>query len=191
MLSQALVFLITTVFGFFSLAFLLRFVLQVVRAPARNPLSQFLAAVTDFAVRPARRFVPGLWGMDLSTLLLAWLTESVEIFIVLQVRGMEFASAPLVAIGALALLAAIRILRTSIYIVMAAVVAQAVISWINPYSPVAPLMNSVARPFLRPFQKLVPPVGNVDLSPVFVLVAGQLLLMVPVAWLEVAVTRLF
>jgi YggT family protein len=64
------------------------------------------------------------------------------------------------------------------------------LSWISPYSPLAPLLTSVTRPFLRPFQKIVPPVANVDLSPLFVLIACQLLLIVPLAWLEAAVSRL-
>src|SRR5258705_10412794 len=72
-MNQALIFLLETFLGLFSLALLTRFYLQAVRAPARNPLSQFLAALTDFIVRPARRVIPGLWGYDLSTLLLAWL----------------------------------------------------------------------------------------------------------------------
>jgi YggT family protein len=66
-MNQALIFLLETFLGLFSLALLLRFYLQVVRAPARNPLSHFLAALTDFIVRPTRRVVPGLRGYDLST----------------------------------------------------------------------------------------------------------------------------
>ena len=73
MLNEAAIFLVETVVGLFSLALLLRFYLQLVRAPYRNPVSQFLCALTDFAVVPARRVVPGLWGMDLASLGLAWL----------------------------------------------------------------------------------------------------------------------
>ena len=69
-------------------------------------------------------------------------------------------------------------------------IAQAVLSWVNPYSPVAPLLNAMARPFLRPFQRWVPPVANVDLSPLFVIIACQLMLMLPVAYLESTLTRL-
>ena len=77
MLAQAAIFLITTIGGLFTLALLLRFVLQILRAPARNQLSEFLAVVTDFVVRPARRLIPGLWGIDLATLTLAWLSAAV------------------------------------------------------------------------------------------------------------------
>ena len=77
MFAQAAIFLITTIGGLFTLALLLRFVLQILRAPARNQLSEFLAVVTDFVVRPARRVIPGLWGIDLATLTLAWLSAAV------------------------------------------------------------------------------------------------------------------
>src|SRR4249919_2818642 len=59
MLTQALAFLLETFLGLFALALLLRFYLQLLRAPARNPLSTFLAALTDWIVVPARRVIPG------------------------------------------------------------------------------------------------------------------------------------
>ena len=73
MLVQTLIFLVTTLGDLFVLALLMRFLLQWARAPARNQLSLFLAAITDFAVRPARRVIPGWWGLDFATLVLAWI----------------------------------------------------------------------------------------------------------------------
>jgi len=190
MLSNALIFLVNTVFGLFVVALLLRFYLQWARAPHRNPLSEFLRALTDFMVRPARRLVPGLWGLDLSTLVLAWLVQLVEILLVLQIRDSGLGPVAGQSIAAAALLALVMILKIGLYIVMAAVIVQVVLSWVSPYSPLMPLANSMTRPFLRVFQRRVPPIGNVDLSPLFVLVVIQLLLMVPVAYLEAAVGRL-
>ena len=190
MLTGALIFLIGTVFGLFVVALLLRFYLQWARAPHRNPLSEFLHALTDFMVRPARRLIPGLWGLDLATLALAWILQLVEIFIVIQFRGYDAGPDLGMTFAALALLALVAIIRIGLYIVMTAVIVQVVLSWLGPYSPLMPLVNSMTRPFLRVFQKLIPPVGNVDLSPLFLLVVIQLLLMLPVAWLEASVTRL-
>ena len=190
MLSQALIFLIATLGGLFALALLLRFMLQLLRAPARNRLSEFVAALTDFAVRPARRVIPGWWGIDLATLALAWLTEVIQIWLVLKLKGYELGSAVGIALVALSALAAIQIAKLALYVVMVAVVMQAVLSWINPYNPLAPLLTSVTRPFLRPFQKFIPLVANVDLSPLAVLLVCQLLLTVPLASLEGAISRL-
>jgi YggT family protein len=190
MLAGALIFLIDTAAGLFTVLLILRFYLQWARAPQRNPVSDFINALTNFAVRPTRRFIPGLWGLDLSSLVLAWLVQIIQLFLVLQLRGYEFGAAPGQAIVAMVLLAAVMLLRIGLYIVIVVLIAQAVLSWVNPYSTIAPLLNALARPFLRPFQRLIPPVANVDLSPLFVIIACQLLLMLPVAYLEGALTRL-
>ena len=191
MFSNALIFLVNTVFGLFVVALLLRFYLQWARASYRNPLSEFLQALTDFMVRPARRLIPGLWGLDLATLALAWLIQLVEILVVLQIKGYGLGPAVGQSFAAAALLALILLVKIGLYIVMAAVIVQVVLSWVGPYSPLMPLANSMTRPFLSVFQRRVPPIGNVDLSPLFALVVIQLLLMLPVAWLESAVGRMF
>ncbi len=191
MLTNALIFLVNTVFGLFVVALLLRFYLQWARAPHRNPLSEFLQALTDFMVRPARRLIPGLWGLDLATLALAWLVQLVEILVVLQIKDYGLGPAAGQSFAAAALLALVMLVKIGLYIVMVAVIVQVVLSWVGPYSPLMPLVNSMTRPFLRVFQRRVPPIGNVDLSPLIALVVIQLLLMLPVAWLESAVGRMF
>jgi len=191
MMSTALIFLISTACGLFTVALLLRFFLQWARAAYRNPLSDFLAALTDFMVRPVRRIIPGWWGLDLASLTLAWLVQFLELVLVVKIKGYEPDAAVGVAFAGLALLAVVMLVKLSLYIIMVAVVVQAVLTWVNPYSPVGPLLNSMTRPFLRVFRRLVPPIGNVDLSPLFVIVLCQLLLMLPVAYLEATVTRLF
>jgi YggT family protein len=73
-------------------------------------------------------------------------------------------------------LAAVLVLRLLLYMIIVIVIVQAVLSWVNPYSPLAPLLNTLSRPFLRPFQRRIPPVANVDLSPLFVIIVCQLVL---------------
>ncbi len=189
-MSKGMVFLLETFVGLFVLALLLRFFLQAVRAPVRNPLSNFVAALTDFAVRPARRIVPGLWGYDLSSLVLAWLLQIALMAVVLSIKGYDFSAPVGTAIAGLICLAAANLLKTFVYIVLVATIIQAILSWINPYSPVAPILNAMTRPFLGVFRRRIPPIGGVDLSPLFVLVVCQLLLMWPVAYLEAVFVRL-
>lgn len=190
MVSNALIFLIQTAFGLFVVALLLRFYMQWVRAPYRNPLSEFLQALTDFMVRPARRVVPGLWGLDLATFVLAWLVQLAEIVIVMQLRGFDSGPDAGSVIAWLALLALVVLAKIGLYMLLVIIVMQVVLSWLAPGSPVMPLLNSLTRPMLRAFQRRIPPIGNVDLSPLFALVVIQLLLMLPVAWAEVTLTRL-
>jgi YggT family protein len=191
LLSAALIYLVNTVFGLFIVALLLRFYLQWVRAPFRNPLSEFLQALTDFIVRPARRLIPGLWGLDLATFALAWFAQFLEILVVLQIRGVSPGPDAGMIVAAAALMALVMLAKIGLYIVMVAVIAQVLLSWVGPYSPMMPLLNSMTRPFLRVFQRRIPPIGNVDLSPLFLLVAVQLLLMVPIVYLESAVGQHF
>jgi len=188
MFGQALQFLLETFLGLFALALLLRFFMQWLRAPARNPLTHFLAALTNWIVVPARRVIPGLWGLDLATLLLAWLTEAVLILATYWLKGSGLEPAAGVSLVLIGFLAAVQLVKLSLWILMIAVIVQALLSWLSPFSPAMPLLNSLVRPFLRVFQKRIPPVGNVDLSPLFVVVVCQLLLMA-VAWLEAVAVR--
>ena len=191
MLSAALIYLVNIVFGLFIVALLLRFYLQWVRAPLRNPLSEFVQALTDFMVRPVRRLIPGLWGLDLATFALAWFAQFLEIFIVIQIRGALPGPEAGMVVAAASLMALVMLAKVGLYIVMIAVFAQALLSLMGFHGPMTPVLNSMTRPFLRVFQRRIPPVGNVDLSPLFVLVIIQLLLMVPLAWLEAAIGQLF
>jgi len=75
MIEGALKFLIQTLVNLFVIAVLLRFMMQLFRVPFRNPFAQFIVAITDFAVKPLRRVIPGLFGLDWACLVLAWLVE--------------------------------------------------------------------------------------------------------------------
>jgi YggT family protein len=87
-------------------------------------------------------------------------------------------------------LAFVKLIRLSIYVFMGAIIIQAVLSWVNPHHPVAPFFHALTRPFLKPFQKAVPLIGGVDITPVLVLIAFQLVLMLPVTWLETETARM-
>lgn len=178
MSDQIFVFLLDTTLGLFSLALLLRFYFQLLRVPYYNPVSQFLIAVTDFIVRPARRIIPGWAGIDLSTLMLAWLLECVVVSIVYVMQGYNFESNIIASSGVIGLLGIVEIIKTTLYIVLLMIIVQAVLSWVNPNSPLAPLLDSFTRPFLAVFRKNILPIANVDLSPLFVLILIQVLLMV-------------
>ena len=177
MLAQIILFILDTVCGFLTLALLVRFALQWARASFRNPLGQFIMAVTDWMVRPARRLVPGLFGLDLASLLLAWLWQVVYQGIALGFSGMLFAVSPAPTF-VVALLAMLEVAKISLYLVIGAVIVSAVFSWVNPYAPLADVFNTLTRPLLRPFRRIIPPVGGVDLSPLALLLLLQIALFV-------------
>ncbi len=191
MIAQAIAFLIDTLATLLIVALLLRFWLQAARAPFNNPLAGFLAAVTNWGVRPLRRVVPGLWGLDLATLVLAWLTAW-ALELLLSVLGLG--TAGLYGSGATwlisALLAVVQLLRVFIYMLLTVVIVQAVLSWVSPYSPVAPLLVLLSRPFLRPIQMRIKPVSGFDLAPLVLLIVCQLALILLVGGLQTLILGL-
>jgi YggT family protein len=189
MLNQILRFLLDTVFGFFVFVLLARFYLQLLRAPFRNPLGQFVTALTNWLVLPVRRLIPGMFGLDLASILLAWLIEALLLFLLYMLRGGSPGTASGVVVGIFFSLALLELARFSLYLLIGVILIQAVISWVSPHAPLAPLFNALTGPFLRPFRRLVPPIGNVDLSPLFALVAAQLLL-IPLEYLTRSVAAL-
>lgn len=189
MSNQILVFLVSTILGLLSLALLLRFYFQLLRVPYYNSISQFLISATDFIVRPARRFIPGWAGIDLSTLMLAWLLECIIATSVYMVQGYDFEVNIVASLGIMGLLGIVEIVKTTLYIVLIIIIMQAVLSWVNPRSPLAPLLDSFTRPFLAVFRRRIPPIANVDLSPLFVLILIQVLLMI-VAGVHMEITAM-
>ncbi len=131
-----------------------------------------------------------MWGYDLSTLLLAWITEIVMVSGVLALKGYQIGPGVGSAVIGLMLLAAVNLLKLFIYILMVAVFAQAILSFVAPRGPATAVLTSLTRPFLGIFQRRVPPVGGVDLSPLFVLVICQIVLIWPLDSLERAVGRM-
>jgi len=186
-IAEAIAFVLDALFHLFILAALVRFWMQAFRAPARNPIAQFTMALTDWAVRPLRRVVPGIWNLDWASLIVAFAFELLLQFLLLLVIG---ASPNLDALSVLLFFAFVKLIRLSIYVFMGAIIIQAVLSWVNPHHPVAPFFQALTRPFLRPFQKAVPPIGGVDITPVLVLIALQLVLILPVTWLETESVRM-
>jgi YggT family protein len=170
--AQIGVFLVDAVVSFFVFLLLARFHFQWLRVPFRNPVGEFVLATTSWLVLPVRRVVPGLAGLDLATLLTAWLLQALGLWAQATIMGAE--PGPLT----IAVVALFDLVRYSLYILVFAVIVQAVLSWVNPYTPLAPAFDTITRPFLRPLRRFVPPVGNVDLTPLVLLVVLYVILIV-------------
>lgn len=185
-LTGALDFLLTTLFQLYIAVVLLRFLLQTTRADFYNPLSQFVVKVTTPLLRPIRRIVPGIGGWDLSSLLLAYLLTIVQIVLVgthlSQFQAPGLLDGQLLSPLAIAMLALLDMVMLLLGIYMFAIIIQAISSWINPagYNPVLALLHSLTEPLLRPARRLLPPISGIDLSPLLVLLALQVVKMLVV-----------
>jgi YggT family protein len=167
---QALQLIVQFAFDLYILAVLLRLVLQWVRADFYNPVSQFIVKVTQPVVVPVRRFVPGLAGIDLATIIILFalvLSETVILRIILNWP---------ISLGGLLVTSLAMLLGKIWWIFVICIFIQVIMSWINPmgYTPAMSLVNSITAPVLRPAQRLIPPVGGFDLSPLLVLLVFQL-----------------
>jgi len=176
MLVQIGQLLVDVVASFFVFLLLARFHFQWLRVPFRNPIGEFMIAATNWIVRPARKVVPPLAGLDLATLIAAWLMQALALYLLGAIAGGGLGAEPGRMIAVLMVGAAFDLLRYSLYILIFAVIVQAVLSWVNPHSPVQPLFDTMTRPFLRPLRKVIPLLGNVDLSPLVLLVLLQVAL---------------
>lgn len=184
MISGAFAFLIQTLGNLFVIAVLLRFMMQLFRVPFRNPFAQFIVAITDFAVKPLRRVVPGLFGLDWACLVVALLVELVVVTTVYWLDGFPFALAGARVWPVMLGLAAVRLLSLAIYLVIGLTLVRAVLSWVNSNTPLMPVVYELTEPFLRPLRRVVPMVAQVDLTPLVLFIVCQLVLMVPVLALE-------
>lgn len=187
MLGEGLAFLIDALVQPFAAVLLFRFHAVWLQAPMRNPIGEFVMAITDFVVLRARRFIPAVRGLDTATLLLAFAVEFVYLAAMLGVQGYPFDFFPLAGLLAWT---AVKMLKISIYLLIATLLAEAILSWVNPRTPLAPMLATLNRPFLQPLRRHIPPVGNVDLSVLVLFLICQLMLIVPVGGLEQAVMRL-
>ena len=174
---HVLIFLVDAVVSFFCTLFLLRFLMQVTRVSFAGQFGDFVVKLTNWAVKPLRRVIPGIGGMDWASLVAALALQILLSALVVGLAG------PSLAIdgGAMALMAlwfAVRtLLRLAIYIVIGALILQAVLSWINPHSPLAAPASQLTRPILDPIRRFVPLVAGIDLSPLVAILLLQAVLM--------------
>jgi YggT family protein len=189
MWTDALRFLVNTVFGLVVYTALLRFIMQWLRAPFRNPLGQAVMALTDWAVKPLRRVLPGRGGYDWASLVVAWIGQMLWLG-VLALMGTAVFSASLA--GFVAAFALIELVKAAVWIMIGAIFVQAILSWVAPDGPLAGVLNALTFRVLAPIRRVVPPLGGaLDLSPLIAIVIGQLVLMLPIAWLEQALAQIF
>ncbi|MBK1643262.1 hypothetical protein CKO25_01050 [Thiocapsa imhoffii] len=181
-LTNPVVFLIQTLFGLYVTLVAIRFLLQWAKADFYNPISQFVVKLTSPALRPLRKLIPGYAGMDLAALVLAWLLKSVEFGLLVLVLGLN--ASVFSALG----WAVPAVVQLFITIFLFAILIRVVLSWLNPdpYNPAIMLLTRLTDPIMQPAQRLIQPIGGIDLSPMVViigLILLEMLLLPPLKWL--------
>ena len=169
-LNGAAIFVIQTLGSLYLLIVLLRFILQLVRANFYNPLCQFTVKATQPLLKPLRRVIPSLFGLDMSSLVLAIVVQMVIFAVVLTLSYMSF------NVLGLLLWAIIGVTALFLKVFFFAMIISVILSWVAPgsHNPGAQLVNQLCEPLLAPFRKLLPNLGGLDLSPIFAFIALNL-----------------
>jgi YggT family protein len=168
-MQSALIFLLKTLADLYLLTYLLRIIMQWVRASYYNPLAQFVVKVTNPLVVPARRVVPSVGGLDTATLLVLLALEIAITFVLLRLAGL---SPP---IPVLLFYSLLRLISLALWFYVGALIIYVLLSWFGDRgrNPMAILLGELVEPLLRPARRLLPPIGGLDLSPLIVMLLLQ------------------
>lgn len=173
-MQQALAFLVDTFFSLLFFVFLLRLLLQLVRADFRNPLSQAVVQLTNPVIMTLRRVLPPIGKID---------TASVVAVIVIALARVGAGSwAHGFGVPSLALwlqLAGLEVLRSVLWIYFWSLFINALLSWIapGPGSPAQSILNAICEPVLRPLRRMIPPLAGLDMSGLVAMIAIQFFLL--------------
>ena len=170
-LNDAAIFIIKTLGSLYLLIVLMRFILQLVRANFYNPLCQFIVKATQPLLKPLRRVIPSMFGLDMSSLVLALIVQMVLIAVILLLKGFE------VDLLLLVPWALIAIFSLFLSVLFYAMIISVILSWVAPgsHNPGAELVAQITEPVLAPFRRIIPNLGGLDISPIFAFIAIQLL----------------
>jgi YggT family protein len=172
-MRQILWLVIETVGSLLSVACVLRAYAHRVHLNPRNPISQFVSALTDWLVFPLRKAVPLGRAMDWSSVVAALLVATLTALFF----HLVFSDVGVPNPGSVLLLAVIWLVRWTVWLAIGLVLVQAVLSWVNPYAPLAPAIQQLTAPLLAPLRRVVPSIGGVDLSPLVLILLLQVMLM--------------
>ena len=170
-LNGAAIFVIQTLGSLYLLIVLLRFILQLVRANFYNPLCQFIVKATQPLLKPLRRVIPSVFGLDMSSLVLALLLQILLFVVILMLNGYQAFTVLLLPWGL------IGIFSLFLKIIFWSMIISVILSWVAPgsYNPAAQLVNQLCEPLLAPIRRLLPNLGGLDISPIFAFIALNLL----------------
>ncbi len=169
-LLNASSFIADTVLGLYLIAVILRFLFQTLHVDFRNPVSQLVVALTNPPLKWLRRYIPGLYGIDLSSVVLMLVVGVAKTATLLLISGIPFSFA-----GSLVLSVA-EVINITTWILIIVILVSAILSWVAPrnYNPVFRLVGEMSNPVLRPFRSILPAFGGLDLTPVLALLVLNL-----------------
>lgn len=171
-LNTAAVYVLQTLGSLYLLIVLMRFVLQLVRANFYNPLCQFIVKATQPLLKPLRRIIPSLFGLDMSSLVLAILVQLALMALTLLLTYGTTGNFVQLLVWSI-----IGVTALFLKIFFFALIISVILSWVAPgsHNPGAELVNQICEPALAPFRRLLPNLGGLDISPILAFMVLKLL----------------
>ena len=173
-LADSLNLILGTLGGLFVGAILIRFLLQAARADFYNPVSQALVKLTSPALRPFRKIVPGYRGLDFASLIVALVINTILTCLMLLLAGY-----PPLAVGLMSIIgwSFIGLVSFILKIYFWGLLISIIASWIAPHSghPILLLIYQMMEPIQSRFRRILPPLGGLDFSPIFILLGIRVL----------------
>ena len=165
-ITSAIVFIVNAVTSLYLLVLLLRFWMPLLQADFRNPLAQGILRLTSPLVVPVRRIVPPLGRLDTATVLVAFVIQTVTVFLLLIIVGQTAGFVPIAAT------AVVKLAALSINLFVYAIFIRVILSWVaqGGYNPATAIITTLTEPVLRPFRRLLPAMGGFDLSPILAII---------------------
>jgi YggT family protein len=165
-ISSAIVFIVNAITSLYLLVLLLRFWMPWLRADFRNPLAQGILRFTSPIVIPVRRIVPSFGRMDTATVLVAFVIQYLTVLLLLLILGQT------AGIAAIVVTSIVKLVVLSINLFVYAIFIRIILSWISQggYNPATAIITTLTEPLLRPFRRILPPMGGFDISPIFAVI---------------------
>lgn len=166
-LANAGIYLIQTFFGLYILVIMLRFMIQAAKADFYNPISQGIVKLTDPILKPLRKIIPGVWGLDLASLILALCVQIITLVLIFLLYKAQLPN-PLVLLS----WSALGLFSLTLKIYYFSLIGMVIVSWVAPSSnhPAVMLVHQIVDPICAPARKLLPPMGGLDFSIILVFV---------------------
>ncbi len=177
-LSDIAFFLIDTLFTLYIALVMIRTLLGASRADFYNPFSQFVVSATNPVLRPLRRIIQPIGRIDTAAIVVMLGLKLVQLALLLFIEGQSPQFLWLLTFSVL------QLLELLIYIYMFSIIAEAVLSWINPAgvyggeNPLYSILHSVNMPVIYPLSQVVPRIGMVDITPLVAILLLNIALIV-------------
>lgn len=184
-INDAGYFLISTLFDLYLFILMLRMILALSGVHYLNPLTQFVIKLTQPLINPLRRILPTVRGIELSTLFCLFILECIK-FLLLSLMSKGLPNP-----AGLLILAFADLIKLGLMIFFYAILAGALLTWVNVQHPIVAVLDQITAPILRPIQRILPPIGGFDLSPIPALIGIQLIIILivsPLLWLGMSMS---